>query len=133
MSVFERIPFISSILKILNNETVNINVSNEDLQKCKLTLSTNSKSVDIIIIIDYLDDGNLKLELIYDKLLKQFIKNSTRKETVYVFEKNNVEHVCSRIDYLHLHKQFQIVFAYLELIEHKNEKQKLKLISKQDN
>lgn len=126
---------IPALLTLLNNEFENfviINLSNktEDLQKYKLSLSSKSKSVECDLNIDYLDDGNLRLEIIYDKLLKKLIENTTKQKTVYVFKKEEVEYFLHDEDRIQriMYRQFQVVFAYLALIENKNEKQKLKLI-----
>ena len=123
---------IPELLTLLNDEFGNfviINLSNEteDLQKYKLSLSSKSKSVECYFNIDYLDDGNLRLEIIYDKLLKKFIENTTRQKTVYVLKKKGLDYFLFGEGKI-MYRQFQVVFAYLALIENKNEKQKLKLI-----
>ena len=102
----------------LNNIFKNIATINIDILQNKylLKIETNTKNIECEIIVSCVDD-DYKFEIVHSKLLKLFIKNTTKKDCVFNLKN---EYIMTNNQYKQLYEQFQVVFAYLELIENKN-------------
>ena len=113
--------YVLKVTNLLNQQFKNfavIKISKVE-NKNLLTIKTNSMEVVCEIVVKFVEE-EMNVEILHSKLLYLFIKNTTKKECVFNLKKNRV---VTENHKLIMHYQFQVVFAYLELMENKKQKQ----------
>ena len=87
-----------------------------DKNKHFLKFESETTKIECEIIVNVVDE-KLNVEIVHSKLLKLFIKNTTRKECVFNFKKN---FVINKWQDKQIYDQIQVVFAYLNLMDNLN-------------
>lgn len=113
--------FMKSLLNtttLLNQQFGNNVIINNVIDKNThfMSFESNTTKIECEIKMNIIDE-KLNVVIVHSKLLKLFIENTTKKECVFNFTKN---FVITNSQNKQIYDQFQVVFAYLNLMDNKN-------------